>query len=278
MHLVTCLGGGEDLCFANGQFNAVDSTYEALSYTSGIHRRVDGSNFVREPQSLASSESEGLAELDVQGATWGNLPPTKGDYVPRVELEQELLAELVDVEVDPIVTLGGPGGIGKTSTALQVLTKSQERGDFDLILWFSARDVDLLDAEGAVPVKPKVLGFSDAAQTYAHLVAADMGYDVSRPDIAFTRALRGSENRTLFVFDNFETIPEPTTLFNTLKSHLRLPNKLLITTRFSDFKGHYPIDIHGMAFDEFQASFVNRKSFEHRRSSVPGSRLYSVFA
>jgi hypothetical protein len=271
LNLVNAIGNGEEVFFANGQFNSRDATYEGLSYLTGLHTRLNGSMYINEPQSLASSESEGLPQLDLQGETWGNLPPAKDDYVRRVDIEAELIEELVDSEVDPIITLGGPGGIGKTSTALEVLHKIADRGDFDLILWFSARDVDLLDAEGAVAVRPKVLSFADAAQSYAHLVA-EMGYDVSNTEAAFTNALRGTADRTLFVFDNFETILEPTTLFNTLKSHLRLPNKLLITTRFTDFKGQYPIDIRGMAFAEFQnlvSSTASRLGIVHLVLETP---------
>jgi hypothetical protein len=252
LNLVEALPAGSDLYFANGHYKDKDHTYESLSYVTGSLQRSDGQQYSVEPRLLSQSESEGLTQLDLQGATWGNLPPRKSDYVERSELETELLDELLDPEIDPIITLGGPGGIGKTSTALQVLHSIAERGDFDLILWFSARDVDLMDAEGAVPVKPKVLSFGDAATSYAQLVA-EMGHDVSVPDEAFKAALRGTVGeRTLFVFDNFETILEPAALFASLKSNLRLPNKLLITTRFTDFKGQYPIDIGGMEFSEFQ--------------------------
>lgn len=252
LNLVEASPGGTEVFFANGQYHDRDQTCECLAYTTGSYQRASAVAYAIEPQSLASSESEGLSELDLQGATWGNLPPKKTDYVERVDIENELLEQLLDAETDPIITLGGPGGIGKTSTALQVLHEVAERGDFDLILWFSARDVDLMDAEGAVPVKPKVLSFGDAASSYAQLVA-EMGFDVSSPDESFKAALRGAVgDRTLFVFDNFETILEPAALFAALKSNLRLPNKLLITTRFTDFKGQYPIDISGMEYREFQ--------------------------
>lgn len=252
LHLVEALHGGSDLFIANGHYKDKDQTYEALSYTTGTRIRSYAPQYTIEPKLLSPSESEGLAQLDLQGSTWGNLPPPKADYVKRNELERELLEELLDPEMDPIITLGGPGGIGKTSTALEVLHVVAERGDFDLILWFSARDVDLMDAEGAIPVKPKVLSFGDAAASYAQLVE-EMGYDISQPHDAFKAALRGNiGERTLFVFDNFETILEPAALFAALKSNLRLPNKLLITTRFTDFKGQYPIDITGMGYEEFQ--------------------------
>jgi len=50
----------------------------------------------------------------------------------------------------------------------------------------------------------------------------------------------------LFVLDNFETIRNPVDVFNWLDSNIRLPNKILITSRFREFKADYPITIGGM--------------------------------
>jgi hypothetical protein len=243
-----------DALIANGGYHDEKCTYEAISYVHGNAKvNVSALDYIALPSLLADSETHGLLELDVQGQTWGNLPLRKPDYVRRSDLEEELRDRLLDRELDPIVTLGGPGGIGKTSTALQVLHEIAEEGAFDLILWFSARDVDLLDAEGAVPVKPRVLSFGDAANDFKRL-AAPMGYEDSDAEAGFAAALRGDKNsnRILFVFDNFETFLEPVAVFRRLKSHLRLPNKLLITTRFTDFRGQYPIEVTGMEFDEFE--------------------------
>ena len=243
-----------DVMIANGGYNDAKCTYEAISYIHGQAKiSASARDYVAPPSLLADSETHGLLELDLQGQTWANLPLRKPDYVRRVDLEDELKDRLLDREMDPIITLGGPGGIGKTSTALQVLHEIAEEGSFDLILWFSARDIDFLDAEGAVPVKPRVLSFGDAAKDFIRL-AAPMGLAGTDAEESFSRSLRGSDSadRVLFVFDNFETILEPVTLFRVLKSHLRLPNKLLITTRFTDFKGQYPIDVMGMQFHEFE--------------------------
>lgn len=246
-----------DLLLPNGDYQDRDASFQSISYITGHKERLPAAGYVTSPSALAPSETRGLLELDVQGQTWGNVPPPKQDYVARVALEEELLERLVEREQDPIITLGGPGGIGKTSTALQVLHDVASRGDFDLILWFSARDVDLLDSEGPVPVRPEVLSWADAARAFKDLtVALGVRQASSDEEDTFAQALRSSiptmSERTLFVFDNFETILEPNALFQTLKSHVRLPNKVLITTRFTDFKGQYPIDISGMIYDEFQ--------------------------
>lgn len=243
-----------DVLVANGGYSDTMCTYEAISYIHGQDQlNVSASDYIAQPSLLADSETHGLLELDLQGQTWANLPFRKPDYVRRHDLEDELRDRLLDREQDPIITLGGPGGIGKTSTALQVLQDIADEGSFELILWFSARDIDLLDAEGAVPVKPRVLSFGDAAKDFVRMTAP-MGLDGSCAEDSFAAALRDCDvcDRILFVFDNFETILEPTALFRLLKSHVRLPNKLLITTRFTDFKGQYPVDVTGMGFDEFE--------------------------
>jgi hypothetical protein len=41
----------------------------------------------------------------------------------------------------------------------------------------------------------------------------------------------------LFVFDNFETVRSPAELYIWIDTYVRPPDKVLITTRFRDFKG-----------------------------------------
>ena len=52
------------------------------------------------------------------------------------------------------------------------------------------------------------------------------------------------------MFDNFETLESPADVFSWIDTHVRLPNKVLITTRSRDFAGDYPIEIGGMTDDE----------------------------
>jgi hypothetical protein len=50
----------------------------------------------------------------------------------------------------------------------------------------------------------------------------------------------------LFVFDNFETVQNPIELFTFIDTYIRLPNKVLITTRHREFKGNYSVEVGGM--------------------------------
>jgi hypothetical protein len=52
------------------------------------------------------------------------------------------------------------------------------------------------------------------------------------------------------VFDNFETVDNPVEVFEWVNEYIRLPNKILITTRFRQFKGDYPIEVSGMSYAE----------------------------
>jgi hypothetical protein len=56
----------------------------------------------------------------------------------------------------------------------------------------------------------------------------------------------------LFVFDNFETMSDPIDLYQFIDTHIRLPNKVLITTRMREFKADYPIEVRGMTRDQFE--------------------------
>ena len=55
----------------------------------------------------------------------------------------------------------------------------------------------------------------------------------------------------VFVFDNFETIREQGELYAYVSNAVRLPNKVLVTTRTRDFKADYPIEVRGMARTEY---------------------------
>ena len=54
----------------------------------------------------------------------------------------------------------------------------------------------------------------------------------------------------LFAFDNFETVRGPSDLYAFLDANIRLPNKVLITTRSRDFKADLPVPVTGMTEEE----------------------------
>ena len=63
----------------------------------------------------------------------------------------------------------------------------------------------------------------------------------------FAQALSKSQfGPTLYVFDNFETLRNPSELYMWIDTYIRSPNKVLITARHREFKGDYPIEVLGM--------------------------------
>jgi hypothetical protein len=218
---------------------------------TGNKLEVDAAPFLAPPTELPKSETEGIGALDLQGGTFTNLPAGPEGYIERTALESDLRTVLRD-ERHPAITLVGRGGIGKTSLALSVLHEIAAEGVFLAIVWFSARDIDLLP-HGPKLVKPHVLSSDDVAKEFVRLVEpADRDVKGFRATPYFEKALTTTSlgGPILFVFDNFETVKNPLDLYNWLNALIRLPNKLLITTRHREFKGDFPVQVGGMTEEE----------------------------
>ena len=206
------------------------------------------------PGRLPESETEGRPRLDVVGNTFSNVPRILSGYIPRPGLQSQVTNELQTLDRHRIVSLTGPGGIGKTTISIASITEiaTQERPPYGAILWISARDVDLLDS-GPKRVSPRAVTQLDIARAAVNLLepseAGERGFD---PIEYFQARLLDApdDDPTLFVFDNFETVENPSDVYNWLETHIRLPNKILITTRVRSFRGDYHIDIDGMTDDE----------------------------
>lgn len=227
--------------------------FEMLSYVTGQIRLEDLSPYMAPPAELPPSETQGINYLDVQGPDcFGNLPPVPRGYVNRVKLEDELARYLSD-DFRRVITLEGRGGIGKTSLALQVLHDIASTPRFGFILWFSARDVDLLPGK-PLQVKPQVLTVEDVAdQMRTLLPPPNANFERLQATDYFASSLGKSPHDgmpILFVFDNFETVSSPHDLYRWLDDYVRAPNKVLITTRASGFNGDYSVEVGGMSVEE----------------------------
>ena len=140
-----------DFFYPNGAFS--ERRFELLSYITGTTTDGEATQYLDPPSQLPQSETQGLGILEVRGKTFTNLPPPPQQYVRRAELDQELHQVLKFQERHQVITLFGRGGIGKTSLALTVLNDLAHQGQYSAILWFSARDIDLLP-DKPLPVAP----------------------------------------------------------------------------------------------------------------------------
>ena len=100
-----------DIFLPNGNHKA--NTFEVISYVTNAVERRDGSTWSSPPARLPQSETEGGATLEPLGNTFANVPPRPFGYVPRADLENHLREELLKSDRHPIISLTGPGGIGK---------------------------------------------------------------------------------------------------------------------------------------------------------------------
>jgi hypothetical protein len=241
----------KDFYFPNGNFNDKTKIFEVLSYIKNEKYNENGEKYMMPITELPSSETQGIKKLDVQGNSFGNLPPLQNGYITRTDLEKELYNILIDKERHPIITLSGRGGIGKTWLTLEILYKLAEEGRFPFIIWFSARDIDLLP-DGPKPVKAHIQSIKGISTEFTNLysVFEKKNDEISEEDFINSKMQRNDEGDILFVFDNFETVKSPKELYNWINTYIRLPNKVLITSRISNFKGDYEIEVSGMNENE----------------------------
>lgn len=249
-----------DFFFPNGAFKG--RSFELHSLITDNRQDGDASPYLASASELPVSETHGVGELDVTDNVWSNLPPAPPSYIHRPGLEKEITDVLTN-DRHPIVTLVGRGGIGKTSLALNILHSVAATSHFEAILWFSARDIDLLP-QGPKIVRPQVLTEKDISSEFVNMMGygSELGPKRTTMDV-MSDSLRQSQlgGPILFVFDNFETMRNPVDVFNWLDSNIRLPNKILITSRFREFKADYPINVGGM--EESEAHALVRQTAEN---------------
>ena len=245
----------QDFYFPNGGFG--ERHFEMLSYQSGNTIQQPSLAYLRPVDRLLGSITGGASDLDIIGNVYSNIPSAPIDYIERHELENVLIKQLSANDRHPIVTMDGRGGIGKTSTALHVVRNLIGRNEcpYHMVIWFSARDVDLLP-EGIKEVRPAGVTIDDFAKSFVgwasrlSLCKTDLK---DAKDVLANALANGSEEGEpiLFVFDNFETVVSPEETYMWIDSFVRSPNKVLITTRVRGrFKADFPVNVKGMADDE----------------------------
>lgn len=233
-----------DFFLANGGYT--EKKHEFISYITGARFYQDSTTYHHPTTALPQSETEGAHSLDIIDECFTNIPQLPNEIIPRPKLEEELIALLRD-ERHEIITLVGRGGIGKTTLSLKVLNRLASYDRFSMIVWFSARDIELT-SKGPKQVRPFILDIKDISKEFTNLMQPKEVKQPKFDHIAFlSDALTCNDiGPTLFVLDNFETVSNPLEFYKWLDTYIRPPNKILITTRFRNFKGDYPIDVHGM--------------------------------
>lgn len=268
-----------DCWFANGAYKDRDKSAEWFSYASDHVQRQPASQWEQTPAPLPGSRTDGQPGLDVQGEVFGNLPGEPEGYVQRLKLENELKARLEGSDWHRVVTLVGTGGAGKTTLTLAVLRQMAQKGPYQAMLWFSSRDIDLTE-RGPISVRPKVLTLKDIGRVlWSFLESADPPKGFDRERYLADQLQSFDLGPCLFVFDNFETIEQPTAVYDWLNAHVGPKNKILITTRLRSFRGDYPVEVAGMTrveFDKLVDSTSERLGIANKLDTKQVDNLFAI--
>lgn len=154
-------------------------------------------------KSLQLNESDLIFEVQPDNSkVLHNLPrPDHNDtsLIGRRNEVEEVLNLLLQNR-SSVITITGPGGIGKTALALEVAYSFVEReGPFELILWATFKD-EKLTVDGIQEI-------ADATKTFpelTHLFADFIGATLDNTSASLAKALEGIN--TLICLDNLETI------------------------------------------------------------------------
>jgi len=158
-----------------------------------------------------------------------------GGFVGRRE-EIKKIKKLLYSDLDRIITITGAGGVGKTAVALKTSYSllSDEKGEFDAIIWFSAKETKLTADQGIVEIESDIesceqlvydiLGIIDKSslELYKKTKMAFEKYQEHLYDIF-------SSQKCLLIIDNLETIYDQKTII--FIKDIPRPSKVLITSR-----------------------------------------------
>ena len=259
-----------DFFVPNGGFN--EKTYELHSPITDDRRREDAGQYLAVPSDRPASETAGARELSIVGNVYTNMPDPPAGYVKRPQIEQEI-RDILSNDRFPVVTLVGRGGIGKTSLALTMLHEIAKSDRYHTIIWFSARDIDLTPT-GAKVVQASTLTEKEIIKEYSNLITGlrpEVTKDVLQED------MRSATNGpTLFVFDNFETVRNPTDLYQWINTNIRPPNTVLITSRFQRFKADYPITVSGMEYKEAEELIRKTAAALNIRANITSANVEDI--
>ncbi len=173
-----------------------------------------------------------------------NLPFRRTSFVGR-ELELSEVAELMAHNECRLLSVVGPGGVGKTRLALKAAEEQ---------LWAGA----FLDGVVFVPVE----ALTDASSIPA-VVAGALGLSLSGEEDARSVVLRFlAEKHLLLVLDNFEHVLEGTSFIQELS--LNSPRlKLLATSRERlNVEGEWVFEVEGLAFPEESMTLERARYFD----------------
>jgi predicted ATPase/class 3 adenylate cyclase len=186
-----------------GQIVVSAALRDEVSGSTSIRYRDLGQHRLKDlpaPELLFQVLSEGVADIATPIKSLGaasNLPPTRAELVGRDD-DVAALGRLID-DGARLLTLVGPGGVGKTSLALEAAASLSNR--------FVEGGLFFVDLSGALVI-------DDAWRSIAAALGAQA--DGQEADVAAIASAVSASGRTLIVLDNLEQLVDGANVVTTL--------------------------------------------------------------
>lgn len=254
--------------------------------------RVENQNFqaekaddfvTKQPISILENRGRSLEEETPQTKSLKKLKADKRykNLIGRDTKINEIRSALNE-DSNLIIAIDGIGGVGKTALTVETAIRSLEDGDFDSVIWVSAKPEEFT-SEGRFELSAAYIKFESVLND----IATELGYsaDISRiKDVQEKRNFVSNllkHNRYLIIIDNLETVEGYKQLVQDLKG-LFYPSRVVLTTRrvIGGFNHVQSFCLKGLEYDDsliFLRKYASAKSRSHKIiSSTDNADLIKV--
>ncbi len=215
--------------------NSIEVLLEATKRYIGIDKKVLCNNLIEQVK-VALPDEKQREGTPIISPVLHNLPqPDYSKFIGRENELEQIYALLSPQHRSWVITIDGIGGIGKSALALEIADNYRrqyyelpEQNRFDAIVWTTAKQT-ILTSEGIISRSQTLCTLKDIYTTIAITLRREDIIQASLTEQANLVRQALTQQRTLLIIDNLETVDDEQTL--AFIREVPAPTKVIVTTR-----------------------------------------------